>query len=236
MVSALRMDKLDSWPGDLPRSAENMTDPKRFLTKSSVDTYLAATWVASLTALLFGVFKCRSFAEVLFGLSETDAQLELMEKHYEKIKRKTLYWIVFLLILLALHSFAFYTILDDSDTFDLVLFLADILAHMTIFVLDLQFLHFSMVICKRYRFVNKILLHITKPWKTFRNDQPPNYVLQNILQYRFDQFFDPSANPNELMKEDVTKKDIPLDLLLKGPEEQKVSKEEETTFIYQVII
>ena len=45
-----------------------------------------------------------------------------------------------------------------------------------------------MVLCKRYRLVNKILVHITKPWKTFHNDtQPPNYVLQNILQYRFDQ-------------------------------------------------
>ena len=61
-----------------------------------MDTYVACTWVASLVALLFGVFKCRSFAEVLFGLSETDAQLELQEKHYEKIKRKSLYWIAFL--------------------------------------------------------------------------------------------------------------------------------------------
>ena len=33
----------------------------------------------------------------------------------------------------------------------------------------------------------QILVHITKPWKTFRNVQPPNYILQNILQYRFDQ-------------------------------------------------
>ena len=61
-----------------------------------MDTYVACTWVASLVALLFGVFKCRSLAEVLFGLSETDAQLELQEKHYEKIKRKSLYWIAFL--------------------------------------------------------------------------------------------------------------------------------------------
>ena len=34
---------------------------------------------------------------------------------------------------------------------------------------------------------SQILVHITKPWKTFRNVQPPNYILQNILQYRFDQ-------------------------------------------------
>ena len=36
-------------------------------------------------------------------------------------------------------------------------------------------------------FLLQILVHITKPWKTFRNVQPPNYVLQNILQHRFDQ-------------------------------------------------
>ena len=73
-----------------------------------MDTYVACTWVASLVALLFGVFKCRSFAEVLFGLSETDAQLELQEKHYDKIKRKSLYWIAFMVLLLAGHTVAFY--------------------------------------------------------------------------------------------------------------------------------
>ena len=41
-----------------------------------------------------------------------------------------------------------------------------------------------MFLCKRYRLTNKILAHITKPWKTFRNERPPNYVLQNLLQYR----------------------------------------------------
>ena len=66
-VSGLRLEKMSDWPGEVPRTAENMTDPKRFLTRSSVDTYLAATWVASLVAVLFGVFKCRSFAEVLFS-------------------------------------------------------------------------------------------------------------------------------------------------------------------------
>ena len=52
-----------------------------------------------------------SFAEILFGLSETDGQLELREKHYEKIKRKSLYWIAFLVILLAGHAVAFYVML-----------------------------------------------------------------------------------------------------------------------------
>ena len=32
----------------------------------------------------------------------------------------------------------------------------------------------------------------------------------------------------------LTKKAVPMDLLFKGPEEQKVSKEEENTFILQV--
>ena len=34
----------------------------------------------------------------------------------------------------------------------------------------------------------------------------------------------------------LTKKAVPMDLLFKGPEEQKVSKEEENTFILQVFI
>ena len=45
------------------------------MTRSSFDTYFACTWTASLVALLFGIFKCRSMADVLFGLSETDAQV-----------------------------------------------------------------------------------------------------------------------------------------------------------------
>jgi hypothetical protein len=85
VLTGFRVGYVDSWPGDsLP--AGNSTDPLRFLSKSTVDTYCACTWVASLTTLLFGVFKCRSMAEILFGLSEADAQLELQEKHYEKLK------------------------------------------------------------------------------------------------------------------------------------------------------
>lgn len=113
-------------------------------------------------ALLFGVFKCRSFAEVLFGLSETDAQLELQEKHYDKIKRKSMYWIVFLALLLAGHAVAMYQILQDSVGFDILILLSDTMAHSTLFVLDLQYLYMIMVLCKRYRLCNKILVHITK--------------------------------------------------------------------------
>ena len=196
--------------------------------------FQACTWVASLIALLFGVFKCRSFAEVLFGLSETDAQLELQEKHYEKIKRKSLYWIVFLSLLLAGHAVAFYQILVDSIGFELLLFIADALAHSTVLVLDLQYLHMVMVLCKRYRLCNKILLHITKPWKTFRNEQPSNFVVQNILQYRFDQIFDAEADPGGL--DQLKKKSVPIEKLIKSVEEPKISREEENTFIVQLDI
>ena len=85
VLTGYRIAYVDSWPGDVFKPG-NSTDPLRFLSKSTVDTYCACTWVASLTTLLFGVFKCRSMAEILFGLSEADAQLELQEKHYDKLK------------------------------------------------------------------------------------------------------------------------------------------------------
>ena len=59
---------------------------------------------------------------------------------------------------------------------------------------------------------------------------------------RFVQLFEPGAD--DLRRESVsvskidmlTKKTVPMDLLMKGPEEQKVSKEEENTFILQVTL
>ena len=59
VVSALRMDRIGTFPSELVYTADNKTDPVRFVSRSALDTYLAATWVASLTTLLFGVFKCR---------------------------------------------------------------------------------------------------------------------------------------------------------------------------------
>lgn len=236
-ITGLRVNDVgtESWPGTKP--GVNATSHLRFITRSSMDTYVACTWVASLVALLFGVFKCRSFAEVLFGMSETDAQLELQEKHYDKIKRKSLYWIVFLGILLAGHTVAFYQLYSDSVGFDILLSLSDTLAHATILVLDLQFLHLVMVLCKRYRLCNKILEHITRPWKTFRNDKPSNFVVQNILQYRFDQIFDAGASLNEGGGlEALKKKNVPLERLINNVEEPKVSREEENTFIIQLDI
>ena len=62
-----------------------------------------------------------------------------------------------------------------------------------------------------------------QPWKTFRNDKPSNFVVQNILQYRFDQLFEPgSDDPGGL--EQLTKKNVPLEKLIKNVEEPKVSR------------
>ncbi len=41
-----------------------------------------------------------------------------------------------------------------------------------------------MVLCKRYRLVNKILVHITRPWKTFRDEEPNKQTIQSILQVK----------------------------------------------------
>ena len=44
--------------------------------------------------------------------------------------------------------------------FDLVFYICDVLAHCVLFALDLQFLYFCMVLCKRYRLVNKVVLRL----------------------------------------------------------------------------
>lgn len=187
---------------------------------------------------MFGVLKCRSFAEVLFGLSETDAQLELQERHYDKIKKKAIYWIAFMTLLMAGHVAAIVFILKDSFGFDLLLTVSDTAAHSTLFALDLQFIYMIMCLCKRYRLLNKILVHITKPWKTFRNEQPSNFVVQNILQYRFDQIFEPGNEGlnQEGLSESLKKKSVPVEKLIKSVEEPKISREEENTFIVQLDI
>jgi len=246
VMSALQISYVEKWPGNRPLVGENATSAMRFVTRSTVDAYFACTWAAALVALLFGVFKCRKMADILFGLSETDAQLELKEKHYDKLKRKSCYWIAVLVVLLVGHSVAFafltqdaFAVMEDTNATDFLLIMADVAAHMIIYALDLQFLHMAMVLCKRYRVVNKLLLHVSRPWKTFRDNQPPNYMLQNILQYSFDQIWAPDSNLQSTNKIDVlTKKKVPLDMLIKGgpAEEQKISKEEENTFILQLDI
>ena len=60
------------------------------------------------------------------------------------------------------HTTAFVWILKDSVGFDILIALSDAMAHTTTYVLDLQYLFMIMVLTKRYRLCNKILLHITK--------------------------------------------------------------------------
>jgi len=163
------------------------------------------------------------------------------EKHYEKIKRKSLYWIIFLLILLAGHAFAFHRLLKDADIEDGAFWIADLLGHAVIYVLDLQFLHFSMVMCKRYRMVNKILVHIAKPWKNYRQEQQPANFVKKILQHRrdvHDQIWDPSNDASDLAK--MKDADI-LERMIHGMGDDDngpniISKTEENTFVLQVSI
>ena len=49
--------------------------------------------------------------------------------------------------------------------FDLVFYICDILAHCVLFALDLQFLYFCMVLCKRYRLVNKVGMTLFRPYR-----------------------------------------------------------------------
>ena len=75
----------------------------------------------------------------------------------------------------------------------------------------------------RLKMFKKFFFSFLQPWKTFRNDKPSNFVVQNILQYRFDQLFEPgSDDPGGL--EQLTKKSVPLEKLIKNVEEPKVSR------------
>ena len=47
-------------------------------------------------------------------MSQLDSQLELKEKHYDKIKRKTLYWVVVELLLLVLQMTGVVFMIEDS--------------------------------------------------------------------------------------------------------------------------
>merc|ERR1712241_167405 len=97
VIAALRVCKMDNeitWPCDNATAlmGENATSEKRFLSRMTVDSYIGCLFSNRIVAILFGIFKCTSFAEVLYKASEVDSQLELKEKHYDKIKRKTWYW------------------------------------------------------------------------------------------------------------------------------------------------
>ena len=73
-----------------------------------------------------------------------------------------------------------------------------------------------------------------QPWKTFRYEQPSNFMVQNILQYQFDQIFEPGTDDGNL--KDLKKKNVNVEDLIKSVEEPKISKEEENTLMVQMDI
>merc|ERR1712110_1406384 len=111
-------------------------------------------------------------------------------------------------------------------------------ANMAIAVLDLQYIHMTMVLCKRFRTLNKIIEHIIKPFRTFRAEEPTNQMLQKILAFRyetvkkeeaskaFDDIWEPSEKDTpsvgelypDPVKIDITKEEVPPALLMKGNE------------------
>merc|ERR1711936_441588 len=254
VITGRRVERVDPWPAEKLFTGDNITDSERFLGRMTVDTYIGSLFSNCLVAVLFGIFKCTSFAEVLFTTSEVDSQLELKEKHYDKIKRKTLYWVSVELILIAAHVVGVVFMFEDIQR-DLILMAVILAANLAIGVLDLQYIHMCMVLCKRYRMLNKIIAHITKPFKTFRSEEPSNEMLQKILSYRweavkkeeaskaFDEIWEPSEKDNvdlpdlesEPVKIDMTKEPIPSALLMKG-NDKEISRDEETTVILQLDI
>jgi len=256
VITGRRVERVDPWPAEKLFIGDNITDSERFLGRMTVDTYIGSLFSNCLVAVLFGIFKCTSFAEVLFTTSEVDSQLELKEKHYDKIKRKTLYWIVVEILLITMHMVGIIFMLEDIQR-DIILLACILCANLAVSVLDLQYIHMCMVLCKRYRMLNKIIAHITKPFKTFRSEEPSNEMLQKILSYRweavkkeeaskaFDEIWEPSEKdkPNvdlpdlesEPVKIDMTKETIPPALLMKG-NDKEISRDEETTVILQLDI
>merc|ERR1719151_328270 len=260
VIAGLRVCKMDNeitWPCDNATAlmGENATSEKRFLSRMTVDSYIGCLFSNCIVAILFGIFKCTSFAEVLYKASEVDSQLELKEKHYDKIKRKTLYWVVVELVLLAAQMTGVVFMFEDISR-DVILLVCIACANMAIAVLDLQYIHMTMVLCKRFRTLNKIIEHIIKPFRTFRAEEPTNEMLQKILAFRydtvkkeeaskaFDDIWEPSEKDNpdipvtydkDPVKIDITKEDVPPALLMKG-NETEISRDEESTVMIQLDI
>merc|ERR1712061_689352 len=261
VIAALRICKMDNeitWPCDNKTAlmGENATSEKRFLSRMTVDSYIGCLFSNCIVAILFGIFKCTSFAEVLYKASEVDSQLELKEKHYDKIKRKTLYWVVVELLLLVLQMAGVVFMFEDISR-DIILLVCILCANMAMAVLDLQYIHMTMVVCKRFRTLNKIIEHIIKPFRTFRAEEPTNEMLQKILAFRydtvkkeeaskaFDDIWEPSEKDNpevnfdtydkDPVKIDITKEAVPPALLMKG-NETEISRDEESTVMIQLDI
>merc|ERR1719346_972446 len=254
VISGMRVDLIDPWPPS-QLMGDNVTDSKRFMGRMTVDSYLGSVLSNAIIAVMFGIFKCTNFAEVLYSVSQLDSQLELKEKHYDKIKRKTLYWVVVEIFLLVLHMVGVVFMFEDIQR-DIILLVCIFCANMAIGVLDLQYIHMCMVVCKRFRTLNKIIEHIIKPFRTFRAEEPTNQMLQKILAFRydtvkkeeaskaFDDIWEPSEKDNPDMpgtydkdpvKIDITKEDVPPALLMKG-NETEISRDEESTVMIQLDI
>ena len=112
VISGMRVDLIDPWPPS-QLMGDNVTDSKRFMGRMTVDSYLGSVLSNAIIAVMFGIFKCTNFAEVLYSISQLDSQLELKEKHYDKIKRKTLYWVVVEIVLLVLHMVGVVFMFED---------------------------------------------------------------------------------------------------------------------------
>ena len=69
-----------------------------------------------------------------------------------------------------------------------------------------------------------VLYMIFQPWKTFRDEQPSNFVVQNILQYRFDQIFEPGGDDPDGLDLLKKKSSVPIEKLIKNCEEPKISR------------
>ena len=84
VISGMRVDLIDPWPPS-QLMGDNATDSKRFMGRMTVDSYLGSVLSNAIIAVMFGIFKCTNFAEVLYSVSQLDSQLELKEKHYDKV-------------------------------------------------------------------------------------------------------------------------------------------------------
>ena len=60
----------------------------------------------------------KMFCIIKINACPSNIQLELKEKHYDKLKRKTCYWILVLALLLVGHSVAFSFLVRDA--FDMI--------------------------------------------------------------------------------------------------------------------
>merc|ERR1719412_928313 len=129
ILCSIRVDGISQWPAEKTFVGDNATDPMRFMGRMTIDTYIGAAFTNCIIAVLFGIFKSRSFAEVLFTTSEVDGQLELQEKHYEKIKQKSIYWIWVEVLLLVGHSVGLFFLMEDMGTRDVFLFICVALAN-----------------------------------------------------------------------------------------------------------